>query len=561
MRQTIRFGDRRARAWLTPRGALVLAISLVLLACSNDPSGSSADEADAVLSEDAGAVDSGGAQDGGDASEMDGGGDVNMPPAICRLGSTVVNADVRRLTRSLAAPGLSRTATSEYLWMTSEEDPNKEPHSAPPLKDVPRYAPHKVLRGSPADPGAASVFLDDASPGWPVFAQNVDPIFCSALHATAAGAVIGCEHPTAHYGSRIFGLTEDGVWELESRYRPTDAALFMNNQRAGAFSSTGTDFWALLADLGLDAPPGRPVLDSPVLVGRIDPATGAVAQQVALPDTITEAMSHASDAQLVVTSTSIAVAAKAVFGWGPPHLFTLCSRDMDQSVSAAWSCHESEYGAPEDEFGELGPLNWWLAGIAPGRYAMSYEKSREVGESQVAIDLRDATATKLMTTLLGTRQDGDEPFVESVLHETADGLIVYLTFRHKEMPYYSVWRLGEWGQIHWHRERIVRDGYGPAINVDDTGLLFSFGDVTDGFEVRHPPRTRLLRWSPWGHQTCEEAGVCGTMKWSDCDDGNPCTKNLCEPDTGCANPAFEDGTPCGYADGAVRTCAGGVCQL
>jgi hypothetical protein len=108
--------------------------------------------------------------------------------------------------------------------------------------------------------------------------------------------------------------------------------------------------------------------------------------------------------------------------------------------------------------------------------------------------------------------------------------------------------------VHWARENV------PISETNTISVTSSVDARDDGFTVGSQSGF-VSRWSPWGHQTCEEAGVCGTMKWSDCDDGNPCTKNLCEPDTGCANPPFEDGAPCGYEDGAVRTCAGGVCQL
>jgi hypothetical protein len=104
-------------------------------------------------------------------------------------------------------------------------------------------------------------------------------------------------------------------------------------------------------------------------------------------------------------------------------------------------------------------------------------------------------------------------------------------------------------------------GQVELIRAAPSGLLR--GTPTSRWAIREGglggDEVRLL--SPWGHRSCEDAGVCATKSYTDCDDGNPCTKNLCEPDTGCANPPFEDGTPCGYEDGAVRTCAGGVCQL
>ena len=49
----------------------------------------------------------------------------------------------------------------------------------------------------------------------------------------------------------------------------------------------------------------------------------------------------------------------------------------------------------------------------------------------------------------------------------------------------------------------------------------------------------------WFYPTCEESGVCAALTYEDCDDDNPCTKNLCEPDVGCVNPLWDDGTYCG----------------
>ena len=72
-------------------------------------------------------------------------------------------------------------------------------------------------------------------------------------------------------------------------------------------------------------------------------------------------------------------------------------------------------------------------------------------------------------------------------------------------------------------------------------------------------RTVAFVLDGWGLVVGTERGRCAALRPDDCDDGNPCTKNLCEPATGCTNPPFEDGTPCGPPGGEMRTCAGGSC--
>ena len=59
----------------------------------------------------------------------------------------------------------------------------------------------------------------------------------------------------------------------------------------------------------------------------------------------------------------------------------------------------------------------------------------------------------------------------------------------------------------------------------------------------------------WLQATCQESGVCAALTYEDCDDDDPCTKNLCEPDVGCVNPLWEDGVTCGEG----KTCQAGLC--
>jgi hypothetical protein len=58
---------------------------------------------------------------------------------------------------------------------------------------------------------------------------------------------------------------------------------------------------------------------------------------------------------------------------------------------------------------------------------------------------------------------------------------------------------------------------------------------------------------------CETSGGCVTP--AQCNDGNPCTQDLCVSSV-CSNPPVTDGTSCDDGDpcNGVRTCSGGVCQ-
>jgi glucose/arabinose dehydrogenase len=48
----------------------------------------------------------------------------------------------------------------------------------------------------------------------------------------------------------------------------------------------------------------------------------------------------------------------------------------------------------------------------------------------------------------------------------------------------------------------------------------------------------------------------------DCDDGNPCTTDVCDPLVACTHPAVDDGTPCSDASicNGDETCQGGTCS-
>lgn len=73
--------------------------------------------------------------------------------------------------------------------------------------------------------------------------------------------------------------------------------------------------------------------------------------------------------------------------------------------------------------------------------------------------------------------------------------------------------------------------------------------------------------------SCNGAGVCdpetgecsnpGPGDDAACDDGNPCTVDSCDPELGCTHEAMEDGTPCGDGDACngEELCQAGACAV
>jgi len=59
---------------------------------------------------------------------------------------------------------------------------------------------------------------------------------------------------------------------------------------------------------------------------------------------------------------------------------------------------------------------------------------------------------------------------------------------------------------------------------------------------------------------CDPNGFCGNTGIPDCNDGDACTEDLCDPALGCMNNPAPDDTPCGINDACQgNTCQGGVC--
>ncbi len=65
----------------------------------------------------------------------------------------------------------------------------------------------------------------------------------------------------------------------------------------------------------------------------------------------------------------------------------------------------------------------------------------------------------------------------------------------------------------------------------------------------------LVRSGPWGHGACAAVGACGAKQAADCDDGLPCTVDLCDSVDGCTHTPLPDQASCGVG----KLCAGGKC--
>ncbi len=62
-----------------------------------------------------------------------------------------------------------------------------------------------------------------------------------------------------------------------------------------------------------------------------------------------------------------------------------------------------------------------------------------------------------------------------------------------------------------------------------------------------------------GEETCRQ-GVCTVGQPLDCDDGNPCSLDECDPQAGCKHTPLEDGTDCSGGVCGQAACTGGMCM-
>ncbi len=109
-----------------------------------------------------------------------------------------------------------------------------------------------------------------------------------------------------------------------------------------------------------------------------------------------------------------------------------------------------------------------------------------------------------------------------------------------------------WTKPHWNRAprrespddvRLDRSMVEPAVAEEPNGRLLVAAEQ------------QLWRTTPWLQFDDNEAGVCADKTLDDCDDGNPCTADLCAPTNGCVHPPHLDGAPCGVG----KACSEGSC--
>ena len=77
----------------------------------------------------------------------------------------------------------------------------------------------------------------------------------------------------------------------------------------------------------------------------------------------------------------------------------------------------------------------------------------------------------------------------------------------------------------------------------DMGDGVAIGGVGTTFSATH---LVLVRADQWGNASCTAAGLCSKEAVKACDDGDPCTADLCTPTKGCVQKAFpcDDGDVC-----------------
>ncbi|MCB9787917.1 MAG: hypothetical protein H6744_14630 [Deltaproteobacteria bacterium] len=117
-------------------------------------------------------------------------------------------------------------------------------------------------------------------------------------------------------------------------------------------------------------------------------------------------------------------------------------------------------------------------------------------------------------------------------------------------------KLDAWANFEWMRfyGGAARDELMDVI-VSESGTITAVGSL-NVFGATGGVEAFILRTDFWGRTCGMRLGVCADMPWQDCEDGNPCTINWCDPDQGCTHPPLPDGSPCDIG----KTCQGAVCK-
>ncbi|MCB9787919.1 MAG: hypothetical protein H6744_14640 [Deltaproteobacteria bacterium] len=116
-------------------------------------------------------------------------------------------------------------------------------------------------------------------------------------------------------------------------------------------------------------------------------------------------------------------------------------------------------------------------------------------------------------------------------------------------------KVDRWGNYEWMRlyGSLDVDFLWDVIATADGSINAVGAWRADSFPKVHD---WILRTDFWGRTCGMRLGVCADMAWQDCEDGNPCTINWCDPDQGCTHPPLPDGSPCDIG----KTCQGAICK-
>ena len=115
--------------------------------------------------------------------------------------------------------------------------------------------------------------------------------------------------------------------------------------------------------------------------------------------------------------------------------------------------------------------------------------------------------------------------------------------------------LDPFGNVVWERAVAtagIDEGLGVA--TDELGRVFVAGTSDD--------RALLAQMDPWGRLSCQESGLCAAKSLKACDDGKPCTRDLCAA-SGACQFVSSPGQRCSDGDGCTTggTCNGLTCEV
>lgn len=120
-------------------------------------------------------------------------------------------------------------------------------------------------------------------------------------------------------------------------------------------------------------------------------------------------------------------------------------------------------------------------------------------------------------------------------------------------------KVDRWGGFEWMRlfggPRLDL-GWDIVVSLGGSFNLIGVSSYNLESDLANDAKSLLIRTDFWGRTCGMRLGVCADKKWQDCEDGNPCTINWCDPDQGCTHPARPDGSMCDIG----KTCQGGECE-